>query len=154
MLVKSSVKLLSAIITKEFVVILLIVVALLIYPIAPPTYDCIYCLSVDTYTLDFTSNPLCVPEDDPNKLTDLKKFNEEAIKREASSFTFDPTGLEFEIAEIGKIGAKYGVIGAEGSVDLDYNGILEAREKEFEAAGLQKIIDAMQTQYDAYLASK
>ena len=122
--------------------------------VVDPVDNTKYTLYGSSWSIGNVFNDYILPEDDPNKLTDLKKFNEEAIKREASSFTFDPTGLEFEIAEIGKIGGKYGVIGAEGSVDLDYNAILEAREKEYEDAGLQKIIDAMQTQYDAYLASK
>lgn len=93
-------------------------------------------------------------DDDPNKLTDLKEFNEKALKREANSFSFDPAGLEMVLAELSKVSTKYGIIGAEGSVDLDYKAIDAERTKELYDAGLQDLIDAMQEQYTEYLKNR
>ena len=119
-----------------------------------PFADTKYSMYSNTWAIGNVFIDYITTADSPDKLEALKKFNDEAILREANSFSFDPTGLELEMAELGKVGAKYGVIGAEGSVDLDYNAILAERNKEFYDAGLQKVIDAMQEQYDAFLAEK
>lgn len=90
-------------------------------------------------------------KDDPNKLTDLLAFNENAVKREANQFTFNPEGLELEMAEISNVYKKYGTIGAEGSVDVDFKAVNAEMHKELDAAGMPKLIEAMQEQYTEYL---
>ncbi len=89
--------------------------------------------------------------DEPDKLAALKEFNEKAIKRKANGFSFDPRGFENIIASVGKVTDKYGGIGAEGSVDIDYEAIYNKRTEELYKAGMQTLIDAMQKQYDEYL---
>ncbi len=93
-------------------------------------------------------------DDEPDKLTALKEFNEKAIKLDANYFSFNPEGLELEMAEIAKVNTKYGTIGAEGSVEVDYEAIVAERNRELDAAGLPKVIEAMQEQYTAYLESR
>ncbi len=92
--------------------------------------------------------------DDPNKLTELKKFNEKAIKREANNFSFDPSGLEDVIAEVLKVNDKYGGIGAEGTVEIDYKALYEERTEALYDAGMKKLINEMQKQYDEYLEKR
>ena len=108
-----------------------------------------YTWAIGNVFLDYIST-----KDDPNKLTDLKKFNDEAIKRDANSFSFNPEGLELTMAEISKVNKKYGAIGADGSVEVDYQAVLSELNKELESAGMQKLIDAMQEQYTEFLKNK
>ncbi len=93
-------------------------------------------------------------DDAPDKLTALKEFNENAIKFDANYFSFDPTGLELAMAEVAKVYSKYGDIGAQGSVDVDYETVEAERNEELNKAGLQEIIDEMQKQYDEYLKNR
>lgn len=108
-----------------------------------------YTWAIGNVFLDYIST-----KDDPNKLEDLKKFNENAIKREANSFSFNPEGLELTMAEISKVNKKYGSIGADGSVEVDYKATLDSLNKELDSAGLQKLIDAMQEQYTEFLKNR
>lgn len=119
-----------------------------------PFDDTTYSMYNNTWAIGNVFIDYITTKDDPNKLIDLKAFNENAIKREVNAFSFNPEGLELTMAEISKVYSKYGTIGALGSVEVDYSAVAAEMHKELNAAGLQELIDEMQKQYTEYLKAE
>ena len=90
-------------------------------------------------------------KDDPDKYEQLKKFNADAILRPAANFVFNSEGLEDKIAEVSNVYKQFGDLSANGSLDIDYNAKYKERMDAIKAAGVQQIVDAMNTQYQEYL---
>lgn len=89
--------------------------------------------------------------DDPEKADKLKKFNDEAIIREANSFVFNTEKVNFKITEIQNALKGFGAIGALGSVDVDYDAENAKMKEAAEKAGVKEVIAEAQKQYDEFL---
>lgn len=93
--------------------------------------------------------------EDPNKYNNLSQFNADCKPLGAIGFLFDSTNCQNEVEMLnprGELSAIYGLllIGAAGDVD-------EAMAKQTQVwndAGLQKVLDEFNAQYDAWKASK
>ena len=86
----------------------------------------------------------------PTFFDDLLKFNEDSLKTKAFGFAFDTTEVTDQYTACCNIMDKYYKALMSGSVDIE--STIAQANAEFEAAGLQDIIDAKQKQLDAYLA--
>ena len=96
--------------------------------------------SGNTYPLDING---------PTFFDDLLKFNEETMKSQAFGFAFDITPVTDQYAACSNIMQKYYKPLLSGAVDVE--STIKQANAELEAAGLQDIIDAKQTQLDEYL---
>lgn len=89
----------------------------------------------------------------PTFYEDLIDFNKNrTVKSVAFGFSFDVTGVEDQYAACSNVMDKYMHALLSGSVPVD--DIIAQANAEFEAAGLQDVIDAKQAQLDAFLAAK
>ncbi|MGL5633481.1 MAG: ABC transporter substrate-binding protein [Sarcina sp.] len=92
-------------------------------------------------------------EGDPEtKWDDFKKFNDEVKLAPSLGFKFNSSGLESQIAAINNVLEEFKGSLYSGSVDVD--STLEKFNKKLYDQGLQKVIDEMQKQVDAWKASK
>ncbi|MGL4450591.1 MAG: ABC transporter substrate-binding protein [Sarcina sp.] len=96
-----------------------------------------------TYTLE--SEP-------ETKWDDFKKFNDEAKMSESLGFKFDTSSVQNELAALANVVEEYKALVYSGSVDVEKT--LKACNEKLYAQGLQKVIDEMQKQVDAWKASK
>lgn len=90
--------------------------------------------------------------EDPDVWNALKAFNDEAELSPLYGFTYDSSNVTNEITAITNVEEKYAVILKCGAADVDTT--LTQFLDELEAAGIQNVIDDMQTQLDAWNASK
>lgn len=93
-------------------------------------------------------NALIKEGQDADVWEQTKKFNDEAIKSPLLAFTLDTEPIKTEISQISAIDAEFEteLFIVEG---LESPSIAEYRKK-LEAAGLQKVIDEVQRQVDAF----
>ncbi len=99
----------------------------------------------------FNAPTLLVGESD-NKEALYKEFNENGVLSCTAGFSFDESNVEAEIAACAAAEAEYKDLLEKGFYNPDeYRPIMVDALKK---AGLDKIIAEMQTQYDAWLASK
>lgn len=91
-------------------------------------------------------------EEDENKEALYKEFNEAGILSCTAGFSFDETKVEAEISACDAVVTEYRTLLEKGFYNPDeYLPIMiDALKK----AGLEKVIAEIQTQYDAWLASK
>lgn len=90
--------------------------------------------------------------EDPNKVENLKAFNDEAKKHRFYGFVFDPAPVQQQIAAVTAVDKEYGPQVSCGALPVEPT-LTEYREK-LKQAGVQDVIDEMQRQYDAFRASK
>ena len=90
--------------------------------------------------------------DPVTKWDDFKKFNDEAKMAPSLGFKFNSAGLENEIAAINNVLDEFKSSLYSGAVDVD--STLKAFNEKLYAQGLQKVMDEMQKQVDAWKASK
>lgn len=83
----------------------------------------------------------------------LTDFNESGVKSSLYGFVYDNSNITNEITALSNVISKYKSILESGAVD-DVEGTLAKFNEELEAAGMQKVIDDMQEQVDAWTASK
>ena len=86
------------------------------------------------------------------KWDDFKKFNDEAKMSPSLGFKFNSAGLENEIAAINNVLSEFKSSLYSGAVDVD--STLKAFNEKLYAQGLQKVMDEIQKQVDAWKASK
>lgn len=104
--------------------------------------------NMPTYSLGNHFN-LYLYEDDPvDKWDAFEEFNDEAVTAPTLGFHFDSSPVRTEIAAISNVSEEYFTGLATGTLDPE-EYIPIANEK-FEKAGLQKVIDEIQEQYDAW----
>lgn len=120
-----------------------------------------YADGVDSSNLSYTMDPWMWPNelisykwitDGADIWEDTIKFNENAIQSPAKGFTWDSSVAENEIVACNTVLEKY----RDGldTGELDPAEIFPKIEQEFEAAGIQKILDEKQRQLDEWLASR
>lgn len=90
--------------------------------------------------------------DSPTIWADLTEFNNSAKKSSLYGFTYDASKIRNEITAITNVKNKYCAILESGMADVDET--LEKFNSELESAGIQNVIDDMQTQIDAWVKSK
>jgi putative aldouronate transport system substrate-binding protein len=78
----------------------------------------------------------------------LKAYNEAAEASPALGFNFDTKNVTTQLAALNNVQEEFKALINTGSVDTQEN--LENMEKKMKAAGLEQIIEEMQTQYDAW----
>lgn len=90
--------------------------------------------------------------DEDNKEEAYKAFNESGILSCTAGFTFDESNVEAEIAACDAVVSEYKLLLEKGFYNPDeyLPKMVDALKK----AGLEKVIAEIQTQYDAWLASK
>lgn len=89
----------------------------------------------------------------PDKWDQFKKFNESATTLKSLGFSFATSAVETEIAACKSVVQNHYKQLFAGSVK-DVDAEVAAFDKELKAAGVEKVLKEMQTQYDAFLASK
>lgn len=80
----------------------------------------------------------------------MKKWNENTTKSPGYGFMFDPTSVKTEIAALDAVTEQYNKIIGNGSVDPDE--LVKKFNDALYSAGLQKVMDEKQRQFDAWLA--
>lgn len=90
--------------------------------------------------------------EDPNKVENLKNFNNQAKKHKFYGFVFDSTPVQRQIAAVTAVDKEYGSQVSCGAMPVEPT-LTEYREKLMKA-GVQEVIDEIQKQYDAFLAGK
>lgn len=97
---------------------------------------------------------LCTPwiTDGPNIYNEVKAYNETAINSIALGFNFDPSAVVNEIAAVANVRDEYYNALNTGSVDPEV--YLPEFLQALDDAGMQTIVDEVQRQLDAFLASK
>ena len=88
----------------------------------------------------------------PDKVEALKAFNAEAKKPIDYGFKFDNTAVEAEIAACQTVKSEYRKQVIMGSMDPE--PIMKEYAAKLKAAGIDKIIEEAQKQYDEFLANK
>lgn len=91
--------------------------------------------------------------DDADLWDQLVKFNESGRKSAIYGFVYDNSNISNEITALSNVISKYKSILESGAVD-DVEGTLAKFNEELEAAGIQKVIDDMQAQVDAWAAAE
>ncbi len=89
----------------------------------------------------------------PDKWDQFKKYNDNATVLNSLGFVFDRKSVETEIAACKSVVQNYYRQLFTGSVK-DVDAEVAKMDKELKAAGCEKVIKEMQTQYDAFLAAK
>ncbi|MFD2615305.1 ABC transporter substrate-binding protein [Paenibacillus gansuensis] len=90
--------------------------------------------------------------EDPNKWKNFEEFNKQAVRGPDFGFTFDAEPVKKEVAALKNVDTEYRDSLLSGSIDLDK--YLPAFEKKAKDAGLMKVIDEMNKQYEAFKAKK
>lgn len=90
--------------------------------------------------------------EEPNVWNDLKEFNDTAKLSPVYGFTYDSSNVSNEITAITNVEDKYAVILKSGAADVD--STLAQFLQELESAGIQDVIDDIQTQLDAWAAEQ
>lgn len=80
------------------------------------------------------------------------KYNKDADVSPLFDFAFDSTNVKSEVAAVGNVVSKYRTIVGCGLAEPEET--MTKINEELEAAGIQKIIDEMQTQVDAWQSSQ
>ncbi len=88
----------------------------------------------------------------PDKMEKLAEFNENAKKPTSYGFKFDKTPVEMEIAAVSTVMSEYRKQVIMGSMDPE--PILKEYNEKLKSAGIDKIIEEAQKQYDEFLANK
>ena len=120
------------------------------FPEGKTAADCGYGMAEGYWITPYSGKTLPLDVNGPTFFDDLLKFNEDSLKTKAFGFAFDTTEVTDQYTACCNIMDKYYKALMSGSVDIE-STIAQAND-EFEAAGLQDIIDAKQKQLDAYLA--
>ncbi|HWT74817.1 MAG TPA: ABC transporter substrate-binding protein, partial [Mobilitalea sp.] len=90
--------------------------------------------------------------DSPTVWTDLADFNNNAKKSALYGFAYDTSNIRNEITAISNVKSKYCAILESGMADVEET--LGKFNSELESAGIQNVIDDMQSQIDAWAKSK
>jgi len=88
----------------------------------------------------------------PDKMEKLKEFNAEAKKPMDYGFKFDKTNVEMEIAAVRTVMSEYRKQVIMGSMDPE--PVMKEYAKKLKDAGINKIVEEAQKQYDEFLANK
>lgn len=88
----------------------------------------------------------------PDKMEKLAEFNKNAKKPTDYGFKFDKTPVEMEIAAVSTVMSEYRKQVIMGSMDPE--PILKEYNEKLKSAGIDKIIEEAQKQYDEFLANK
>jgi len=94
-----------------------------------------------------------LPGQDPDVWEQTAEKNKTALPSPTIGFSFDPTPVKTEIANLTAITEKYRLILTFGT-SADYAKIFDQEIKEYQEAGLQKYMDELQKQLDAWKATK
>ena len=87
-----------------------------------------------------------------DKMEQLADFNKEAQKPMDYGFKFDPTPVEMEIAACTTVMSEYRSQVIMGSMDPE--PIMKEYQSKLKAAGIDKVVEEAQKQYDSFLAEK
>ena len=90
---------------------------------------------------------------DPNMWNVIfENYDKYAVATKSIGFAFNPEKVEVELAAISAAKAKYWEGISTGTIDPEASVPLML--KEFESAGIRKVLEECQSQYDAFLATK
>lgn len=90
--------------------------------------------------------------EDPNKVENLKAFNAEGKKPIDYGFQFDKTPVEMEIAAVNTVKNEYKKQVSMGAMDPE--PVMKEYTAKLKAAGIDKIVEEVQRQYDEFLKNK
>ncbi len=90
--------------------------------------------------------------EDPNKMENLKAFNNQAEKPLYYGFKFDSSSVDLEAAACKKVISQYNRQAVLGAMDPDT--VLPEFRSKLKEVGADKVIAEAQKQYDAFLAEK
>lgn len=91
--------------------------------------------------------------EDPNKWDNFKKFNDSATALNSLGFSFKKDAVEAEVAACKTVVQNYYKQLFAGAVK-DVDAEVAKFDKELKAAGVEKVLKEMQTQYDTFVAAK
>lgn len=97
-------------------------------------------------------NALVTDGSDADVWEQTEKLNEEAYASPLMGFVLDETNITNEIANCNSVRAEFNYVWMGAS--LDYKEHMEEYKAKMEQAGIRKIIEEVQKQVDAFLASK
>ena len=89
---------------------------------------------------------------DPDVFDQMLKFNQEGIRSKAFGFTYNTKPVENELTALKNVQEKYSISLETGAVDPEE--YLAQYENELKQAGIDKLIEEKQKQFDAWLAEK
>lgn len=90
--------------------------------------------------------------EDPEKWAKFREFNEGAKNSPALGFVFDSEPVKSEVGALANVQRQYQRVVETGSVD--YTKVLPEWEQKMKDAGMLKVIEEKQKQFDAFLAKK
>ena len=90
--------------------------------------------------------------EDPQKWEKFAEFNKQAIGLNSLGFTFDRSDVEAELAACKQVVQTYYKQLFTGAVEVDPT--VQKMDEELKAAKVDKVLAAMQEQYDAFLKNK
>lgn len=89
---------------------------------------------------------------DPDVFEQMLNFNKEGEKSTAFGFTYNPQNVETELTALKNVQEKYRVSLETGAVDPEE--YLPKYEEALKRAGLDKLIEEKQKQFDEWLATR
>ena len=88
---------------------------------------------------------------DPSYVDFINTWDDDAVETKLIGFAFDPSSVQTEVANIATVYDTYiAPVVAEGTAAFDRDTVI----KELEAAGIDKVMAAVQEQIDAYVAEQ
>jgi len=96
-------------------------------------------------------NSYLIKGEDPNVFQQLQEMEENAVPSKLAGFTFDPTNVKTEIAQLNAVFKEY-VSLATGAIDPD--SFLPKILEKMENAGIQKVLEEVDKQYADWLSTK
>lgn len=107
---------------------------------------------VPTFTFGNVMLTYLNPEDPENKWEEFKKFNESGTNAPLLGFNFNPSKVSSELAAVNNVKEEFWAPLMTGTVDPEQ--YLPKAVEKLKAAGLDKIMTEVQSQVDAWKASK
>lgn len=102
------------------------------------------------YMFGNVMNQYLLPSERDNKYERLEKYNDAAIAAPTMGFSFNSEAVRNELAAIGNVAEEFRIQLEVGAVNVDE--YIEKYKTKLKAAGIDKVLDEMQKQYDEWRA--
>lgn len=109
-----------------------------------------YGLSVWSLRNDALNIPLAT--EDPVRYELIEEWKEISIDSPFSGFTFDPSDVTTELSNLSNVNSTLGVQLLLGKTQGDVSEALDSYRSQLESAGIEAVIEAVTTQWQAFLA--